>query len=142
MLDMYVFKHLMKFELKIRLKMQNGILTILGENGFGKTTTLKAIAGLIKPDEGYINLDNAVIFNSKSNINLPPQRRNIGYVFQELALFPHMSIYENIAFGLKVKGYPAVKIKKEVNNLIQTFELEDFMFYDMQVGKPTTSVVG
>ncbi len=129
MLDMYVFKHLMKFELKIRLKMQNGILAILGENGFGKTTTLKAIAGLIKPDEGYINLDNAVIFNSKSNINLPPQRRNIGYVFQELALFPHMSIYENIAFGLKVKGYPAVKIKKEVNNLIQTFELEDFRFY-------------
>ena len=129
MLDMYVFKHLMKFELKIRLKMQNGILAILGENGFGKTTTLNAIAGLIKPDEGYINLDNAVIFNSKSNINLPPQRRNIGYVFQELALFPHMSIYENIAFGLKVKGYPAVKIKKEVNNLIQTFELEDFRFY-------------
>ncbi|GCC11422.1 molybdate transporter ATP-binding protein [archaeon] len=61
MLDMYVFKHLTKFELKIRLKMQNGILAILGENGFGKTTTLKAIAGLIKPDEGYINLDNAVI---------------------------------------------------------------------------------
>ena len=129
MLDMHIFKHLPKFELKIRLKMQNGILAILGENGFGKTTILKAIAGLITPDEGYINLDNTVIFNSKSNINLPPQRRNISYVFQELALFPHMSVYENIAFGLKVKGYPAVKIKKEVNNMMQTFKLEDFSSY-------------
>ncbi len=129
MLDMHIFKHLPKFELKIRLKMQNGILAILGENGFGKTTTLKAIAGLITPDEGYINLDNTVIFNSKSNINLPPQRRNISYVFQELALFPHISVYENIAFGLKVKGYPTVKIKKEVNNMMQTFKLEDFSSY-------------
>lgn len=76
------------------------VLGILGESGCGKSYTLKCIAGIEKPDEGRIVLDGRVLFDSEKKINLPPQKRGVGYLFQNYALFPNMTVKENIMCGL------------------------------------------
>jgi len=80
--------------------MQAEILSILGPSGSGKTMTLKCIAGLIKPDEGRIELNGKVLFDSDSGINLPSQQRKVGFVFQNYALFPHLTVHQNTAFAM------------------------------------------
>ncbi|MEJ5339749.1 MAG: ABC transporter ATP-binding protein [Aquificaceae bacterium] len=79
-------------------------LVILGQSGSGKTTLLRCIAGLEKPEEGYIEVDGQVWFDSKRGINLPPQRRDVGFVFQDYALFPNMTVLENVMYGMKEKN--------------------------------------
>jgi len=80
-------------------------LTILGPSGCGKTTTLRMIAGLETPTSGKITIDGETVFSSNSGINVDPAKRNIGFLFQNYALWPHMTVYQNIAFGLEnVKG--------------------------------------
>lgn len=78
-------------------------LVILGQSGSGKTTLLRCIAGLETPEEGYIEVDGEVWFDSKRRINLPPQRRNVGFVFQDYALFPNMTVLENVMYGMRKK---------------------------------------
>jgi molybdate transport system ATP-binding protein len=78
-------------------------IVILGPSGSGKTTLLRILAGLEKPEEGYIEVKGEVWYDSKRGINLPPQKRDVGFVFQDYALFPNMSLFENIAFGMKKK---------------------------------------
>ncbi|MEM1532648.1 MAG: ABC transporter ATP-binding protein [Desulfurococcaceae archaeon] len=95
------------------------IFTLLGPSGCGKTTTLRIISGLEKPDSGKIYIgDNDVTA-------LPPQLRNVCLVFQEYAVFPHMSVYDNIAFGLKVKRVPKEELSKKVRELAEVLELTD-----------------
>lgn len=95
------------------------IFTLLGPSGCGKTTTLRIISGLEKPDSGKIYIgDNDVTA-------LPPQLRNVCLVFQEYAVFPHMSVYDNIAFGLKVKRVPKEELSKRVRELAEVLELTD-----------------
>ena len=77
---------------------ENEFLTLLGPSGCGKTTTLRIIGGFEKPDQG------TVLFNGQDITNLPPNKRQLNTVFQKYALFPHMTIAENIAFGLKIRG--------------------------------------
>ena len=79
------------------------LILILGPSGSGKTTLLRMLAGLEKPEEGYIEVKGEVWYDSKRGINLPPQKRDVGFVFQDYALFPNMSLFENIAFGMKKK---------------------------------------
>ena len=79
---------------------ENEFLTLLGPSGCGKTTTLRIIGGFEKPDNG------CVLFNGKDITNMPPNKRQLNTVFQKYALFPHMTIAENIAFGLKIKNKP------------------------------------
>lgn len=89
------------FSLDVRFAAENEILGVLGASGCGKSMTLKCIAGIEKPDEGRIALDGRVLFDSDKDVDLPPQRRGVGYLFQQYALFPHMTAAENIAVGMK-----------------------------------------
>ncbi|MEA2071162.1 MAG: ABC transporter ATP-binding protein [Asgard group archaeon] len=95
------------------------LLTLLGPSGSGKTTLLRLIAGLIKPDEGKIFFDNQDISD------IPTEERNIGFVFQSFALFPHLTVLENIAFGLKAKNRSREVIKKRLKELLKLTDLQD-----------------
>lgn len=88
----------------------NGFVTLLGPSGCGKTTTLRMIAGLETPTEGKIMFDDEVIFDSKEGINIPPSKRRVGFLFQNYALWPHMTVYQNITMGLQeLKGnFPVI----------------------------------
>ena len=79
----------------------NAFITLLGPSGCGKTTTLRMIAGLETPTEGMISIDGKVVFDADKGINLPPNKRDVGFLFQNYALWPHMTVYQNIAFGLE-----------------------------------------
>ena len=99
---------------------KNEFLTLLGPSGCGKTTTLKIIAGFENADEGV------VLFGDENITTLPPYKRKLNTVFQKYALFPHMNIYENIAFGLKIKKLPKSEIDKKVKNMLKLVALEGF----------------
>jgi len=89
------------FELDVTFTAPRGITIIFGASGAGKTTLLNCIAGLTIPDSGHITVASHVLFDSDQGVDLPVQSRRIGYVFQDLALFPHMSVKANVAYGLK-----------------------------------------
>lgn len=89
------------FQLDVEFELQNGITILFGASGAGKTTLLDCIAGLTDPDEGHIAIGARVLIDSENGINLRPMERNIGYVFQDLALFPHMTVEANVAYGLR-----------------------------------------
>jgi len=88
----------------VQLKADNQILILLGPSGSGKTTILHLLAGLFKPDEGFIKINDRILYSSGEKINNPPQSRNVGYLFQNYALFPHMTVRQNVFYGLKSKG--------------------------------------
>ena len=87
------------FELDIHLKADNGITVLFGPSGSGKTLTLNCIAGFALPDEGYIRVDDALYFDAATKVNHSPQYRRCGYIFQDHALFPHMSVRDNLLFA-------------------------------------------
>ena len=93
-------KNLGGFVLDAAFEAENGITSLLGPSGCGKSMTLKCIAGIEKPDRGHIELEGRVLFDSKKHINLPPQQRRVGYLFQNYALFPNMTVRQNILCGL------------------------------------------
>lgn len=102
-LEVAIKKYYPDFSLDVNFYTEKGILGVLGASGCGKSMTLKCIAGIETPDEGKIILNGRVLFDSEKKINLSPQKRNIGYLFQNYALFPHMNVEENIAVGIKIK---------------------------------------
>jgi molybdate transport system ATP-binding protein len=95
---------------------------ILGASGAGKTLTLRAIAGLLKPSAGRITVDDAVLFDASTGVDVQTRRRRTGYVFQDYALFPHLTVAENLAFGLK--GVPGQEVKRIVAEMINLLELQ------------------
>ena len=99
-LKVHIYKKFEGFSLKVDFESESKNIALLGPSGSGKSLTLKCIAGIIKPDEGYIELDGKVLFDSKKKINLPPQKRKVGYLFQSYALFPNMTVRKNILAGL------------------------------------------
>lgn len=99
---------------------QGEFLTLLGPSGCGKTTTLRIIAGFEKPDKGRVYFDDTVVND------VPPYERNIGIVFQDYALFPHMTVYDNISFGLKLRKLPKEEIKKRVSWALELVGLKGF----------------
>lgn len=116
MLEVDVKKRLRDFDLEVTTQIAEGeILMLVGDNGCGKTTLLNMIAGLIEPDTGMIALDGRPLFDSGLKIDITPERRNIGYVFQSYALFPHMSVYDNVAFGLRTRKLS----RKEIDLLVR-----------------------
>jgi molybdate transport system ATP-binding protein len=109
MIEIDVGKRLLSAEgelpLQARLCVERGeFATLFGKSGAGKTTLLRMLAGLTAPDEGRIRAGNEVWFDSERRINLPPQRRRIGFVFQDQALFPHLTVLENLAYALPRQG--------------------------------------
>ena len=90
-------KQLGAFCLDVHFTASDSVTCLLGASGCGKSMTLKCIAGIEKPDEGHIELDGRVLFDSEKKIDLPPQQRRVGYLFQNYALFPNMTVQQNIA---------------------------------------------
>ena len=103
-----------------------GFVTLLGPSGCGKTTTLRMIAGLETPTSGRILIDGKPVFDSKKGVNVPPNKRDIGFLFQNYALWPHMTVYENIAFGLEMLKWDKAKIRKRVDELLALLKIEQF----------------
>jgi molybdate transport system ATP-binding protein len=115
-----------RFVLDVAFRSDARRLVLFGRSGMGKTLTLKAIAGLSKPDAGHVRLDGDLLFDAGRAIDLPPQRRNMAYLFQEYALFPHLTVLQNVAFGLR-PGWrnPSRRFEHEsVARWLQAFELE------------------
>ena len=88
------------FQLNARFSAKGQRVVVVGPSGAGKSLLLKAIAGLMQPDSGHVRIDGQALFDSKAGTNLPPQSRHMAYLFQDYALFPHLSVRQNIAFGL------------------------------------------
>ena len=99
-LEVDIEKQAGDFHLQVSFSCKEELLGILGASGCGKSMTLKCIAGIEKPDRGRITLDGCILFDSEKKINLPPQKRQVGYLFQNYALFPNMTVRENILSGL------------------------------------------
>lgn len=116
-LDIDIVKALDGFNLTVKLKVDNEVLGILGASGCGKSMTLKCIAGIETPDKGHIILNNRVLFDSAKHINLPPQKRRVGYLFQSYALFPNMTVAENIGFALSGRPDKASIVQKYIEKL-------------------------
>ncbi len=95
-------------------------ITLLGPSGCGKTTTLRIIAGFIEPDEGE------VVFEGKKINSVPPHKRQVNTIFQRYALFPHLNVYENVAFGLRIKKVPEKQIKETVEEMLALVNLTGF----------------
>lgn len=100
-LSVSIKKNLRDFVLDVNFSTENEIFALLGASGCGKSMTLKCIAGIETPDEGKIILNGRILFDSEKKINLPPQQRKVGYLFQNYALFPNMTVAENILFAAK-----------------------------------------
>jgi molybdate transport system ATP-binding protein len=90
-----------RFELRVQCTSDSARIVIYGPSGAGKSLTLKAIAGLVTPDSGHIRVNGRTLFDAAAGINLPPQARNMAYLFQDYALFPHLTVRQNVAFGLR-----------------------------------------
>jgi molybdate transport system ATP-binding protein len=86
--------------LDVALEIGGGVTAIMGDSGSGKTTILLTIAGLVRPTEGRITLDEEVLFDAAEKVFVPPHRRRLSLVFQSLALFPHLAVWENVAYGV------------------------------------------
>ncbi len=100
MLHAAIYKQLPHFPLQVDLQINKQILVLVGPSGAGKTTVLQCIAGLIRPDRGEISIDSRQVFSTACGINLPPRQRQVGYVFQDYALFPHLNILKNVMYGI------------------------------------------
>ena len=88
-------------------------VTLLGPSGCGKTTTLRCIAGLETPDEGDILIANEVFTSSRNGVCLPPEKRRLGMVFQSYAIWPHMSVSENVAYGIQAQGASRAEVNEK-----------------------------
>ena len=103
----------------VSLHVRDGeMVTLLGPSGCGKTTTLRMIAGLEIPDGGRIRIGDATVFDSASGVNVPPERRNLGMVFQSYAIWPHMTVSENVAYGLKMRNVPMAERRRRVEAVL------------------------
>ena len=105
---------------RVNLTIEAGeFLVLLGPSGCGKTTLLRSIAGLETPDEGQISIGDQTVFDAVRGITVPSGKRQVGMVFQSYALWPHMTVYENIGFGLWIQKLPAKKTREQVDGVLQ-----------------------
>ena len=124
-LSVDIRKRLGSFTLDVNFTAERGITSLLGASGCGKSMTLKCIAGIEKPDEGVIELDGRTLYDSAKGINLPPQARRVGYLFQNYALFPNMTVRQNILCGLNREKDRAVK-QRRLREMLKMMQLEGF----------------
>jgi molybdenum ABC transporter ATP-binding protein len=118
-LSVRIRKALREFDLEIGFEVERGeTLVIIGPSGCGKTTTLNLIAGLVTPDEGRITLGSEVLWDGAAGTEIPTEKRNIGYVFQDFALFPHMTVAANVAYGLRARRLARGDTPRRVNEVL------------------------
>lgn len=111
----------------LNLVIEDGdFVSLLGPSGCGKTTTLRMIAGLETPTEGEIYFDDKLMFSSEKGVNVSPDKRDIGFLFQNYALWPHMTVYKNIAFGLENMKWPKEKIEARVKEMCETMRIAEY----------------
>jgi iron(III) transport system ATP-binding protein len=109
----------------LNLEIKNGeFISFLGPSGCGKTTSLRMIAGLEENTHGKIYFDQEIVSDPVTKKFLPPEKRNVGMVFQSYAVWPHMNVFENVAYPLKFKKLPKEKIRDEVMKILQVVELQ------------------
>ena len=113
-------KRLGAFTLRTQLEAEGGVVGLLGASGCGKSMTLKCIAGIETPDRGRIVLDGTTLFDSEARVNLAPQKRRVGYLFQQYALFPNMTVAQNIACGVREKK----EVRARVEEMIEAMHLQ------------------
>lgn len=110
-----IVKKLNYFTLDVDFSMGNELLVIEGASGAGKTTILNCLAGTVTPDEGRIAVDDRILFSHTDKVNVPAEKRNLGYLFQNYALFPNMTVKQNVLYGLKnKKEYRRRESRKEL----------------------------
>ena len=122
-LEVDIEKKFEGFILRSRFTAGNTATAILGASGCGKSMTLRCIAGIVKPDKGRIVLDDRVLFDSERHIDLPPQQRGVGLLFQNYALFPNMTVEQNILCGLKTEKDPAAR-RARCDEMLRAMRLE------------------
>lgn len=110
-----------QFVLDVAFETAGGVTALLGPSGAGKTLTLRAIAGLLRPDSGRITLGRVPLFDATAHVNVPARDRRVGYVFQQYALFPHLSVADNIAYGLHAWSREAHRAR--VQEMLDTMDL-------------------
>jgi molybdate transport system ATP-binding protein len=116
--------YLNSFHLSLSFSAEEGRTTVLlGESGAGKSTVLRLLAGLQHPQQGHISLDSVTYFDSEQNIVVPPQDRPFGYVFQDYVLFPHLTVFENVAFGLRAQRLPNRLVRSRVSEALDRVHL-------------------
>ncbi|WP_078427237.1 sulfate/molybdate ABC transporter ATP-binding protein [Alkalihalobacterium alkalinitrilicum] len=125
MLDVSLQKQLDNFTLDVSFLVDKGMTAILGPSGCGKSLTLQCLAGLQTPDSGKIRLQDRILFDSAQKKSIKTRNRNIGYVFQNYALFPHLTVKENISFGLK-GSFEKAEVEQKVANMITKIQLSGF----------------
>ena len=119
MLDFTLQKCLRDFSLDVSLEVGTGTLALIGYSGCGKSTMLRLLAGLLDPDGGCIELDGRVLLDTETGKNVPPEKRNVGFLVQNYALFPHLSVTDNIAYGIsRLKGEEQDKRVQDALNLV------------------------
>jgi molybdate transport system ATP-binding protein len=127
MLTAVLDTHLNTFHLDIKFSAGKGKTTVLlGESGAGKSTVLRLLAGLLHPERGLISLEGKPFFDSERHIAIPPQERPFGYVFQDYVLFPHMTTFENVAFGLRAQHLPHKVVRQRVGEALQQVHLAGY----------------
>ena len=111
------------FSLDLSFRADSRVTALVGPSGSGKTTVLNLIAGLLRPNDGRIALQDQVLFDAKDKIDLPPERRGIGYVFQDFMLFPHLTVAENLRYGHKRQKSHRI----EIDQVVAMLELGDVL---------------
>src|SRR5947199_8597223 len=101
-------------------------LTLLGPSGCGKTTTLRAIAGLEQPSGGEIRIGGAPVYSAARRVNVPAEKRGLSMVFQSYAIWPHMSVFENVAYGLRVRRETRQEIEAKVAGALEMVQMQDY----------------
>lgn len=124
-LEVNIIKKLRSFTLQAELQLADGVLGLMGSSGSGKSMFLKCLAGIEQPDAGRIILNGRVLYDSKDGINLPPQQRRIGYLFQSYALFPNMDVTANIMCGLRARKISAAACRQKADALMAKFQLQE-----------------
>jgi molybdate transport system ATP-binding protein len=126
MLEAEFTKKLRDFTMDLSFHVSDGeILVLMGNNGSGKSTTLNIIAGLLFPDTGTVRLNGTLFCEPVQGTHVAIEDRRIGYVFQNAAVFPHLSVSENIAYGLRARGLPRLEISERVGHLMEMMHLDD-----------------